>query len=130
MQALPESLSGEFTLTIEPRHTADALGNVGMAVLGTPYVVWMVEAAAYQAIKPYLEPGEGVAGVHVDCYHTAPAGVGTTATATARLVGRDRARLSYTFTVTAGGTELAHGSYESMVLPFEKLFSRIKKEEG
>jgi len=130
MQALPETLSGEFTLTIEPRHTADALGNVGMAVLGTPYVVWMVEAAAYSAIAPYLEPGEGVAGVHVDCYHTAPAGVGTTATATARLVGRDRARLSYTFTVTAGATELAHGSYESMVLPFEKLFSRMKKAEG
>ena len=45
MHALPESLMGEFTLLIEPRHTADALGNVGMAVLGTPYVVWMVEAA-------------------------------------------------------------------------------------
>jgi predicted thioesterase len=130
MHALPESLMGEFTLLIEPRHTADALGNVGMTVLGTPYVVWMVEAAAYQAIQSYMEPGEGVAGVHVDCYHTAPAGVGATVQATARLVGHDRARLSYTFTVTSGDTELAHGSYESMVLPLEKLFSRLKKEEG
>jgi fluoroacetyl-CoA thioesterase len=127
MQALPESLIGEFTLVIEAQHTADALGNKGMAVLGTPYVVWMVEAAAYSAIAPYLEPGEGVAGIHVDCYHTAPAGVGTTATATARLVGRDRARLSYTFIVRAGDAELAHGSYESMALPLEKMFARLKK---
>jgi predicted thioesterase len=127
MQALPESLIGEFTLVIEDQHTAHALGNKDMAVLGTPYVVWMVEAAAYTGVAPYLEPGEGVAGFHVDCYLTAPAGVGTTATATARLVGRDRARLSYTFTVTAGDTELAHGSYESMVLPLEKMFARLKK---
>ena len=127
MQALPESLIGEFTITVEPQHTAHALGNTDMTVLGTPYVVWLVEAAAYQAIQPYLEPGEGVAGVHVDCYHTAPAAVGTGVTAQARLVGRDRARLSYTFTVRAGDTELAHGSYESVVLPFEKLFARLKR---
>jgi fluoroacetyl-CoA thioesterase len=127
MQALPETLIGEFTLVVEAQHTADALGNTGMAVLGTPYVVWMVEAAAYQAIQPYLEPGEGVAGIHVDCYHTAPAAVGTSVTAQARLAGRDRARLSYTFTVRAGDTELAHGSYESMVLPLEKLFARLKQ---
>lgn len=129
MQALPESLIGEFTIVVAPQHTAHALGNTDMTVLGTPYLVWMVEAAAYRAIQPYLEPGEGVAGVHVDCYHTAPAAVGTEVIAQARLVGRDRARLSYTFTVRAGDTELGHGSYESVVLPFEKLFSKIKKEE-
>ncbi len=130
MQTLPDSLIGEFTLLIEAQHTAHALGNKDMAVLGTPYVVWMVEAAAYTAVAAYLEPGEGVAGIHVDCYHTAPAGVGATAIAQARLVGRDRARLQFAFTVTSGDTELAHGTYESIALPLEKMFAKLKKDEG
>jgi fluoroacetyl-CoA thioesterase len=125
MQDLPESLIGTFTLTIEPQHTADALGNAGMTVLGTPYVVWMVEAAAYQAIRAYLAPDEGVAGVHVNCYHIAPAAVGSVAVAEVRLAGRDRGRLRFTFEVTGSETRLAYGTYESIVLPWEKLRGKL-----
>src|SRR3954451_15652530 len=124
MQDLPETVIGTFTLIVEPQHTAHAMGNVGVEVLGTPTVVWMVEAAAYSGIQAYLEPGENVAGVHIDCYHVAPAAVGSTVTATATLTGRDRARLQYTFAVTLGPTVLAHGTYESFALPLEKLFRR------
>jgi predicted thioesterase len=124
MQAIPDNVIGTFTLRVEPRHTAAALGNVGVEVLATPYVVWMVEAAAYAGIQAYLDPGEGVAGIHIDCRHVAPAAVGSTVRAETRLVRRDRARLSYTFQVTGGDTLLAHGTYESFVLPLEKLFDR------
>jgi predicted thioesterase len=125
MQDVPDGVTGRFTLVVAAQHTAAALGNVGVEVLGTPYVVWMVEAAAYQGVQPYLDAGEGVAGIHVDCYHVAPAAVGSTAVATAHLVGRDRARLRFTFEVTGGETVLAHGTYESMILPLEKLFRRV-----
>ena len=124
MQNLPAELIGTFTLTVEPRHTAAALGNAGVEVLATPYVVWMVEAAAYRAVQPYLDAGEGVAGLHVDCYHVAPLAVGGTATATARLDVRDRARLHFTFEVTAGATILAHGTYDSIILPLAKILGR------
>src|SRR5438874_1020007 len=129
MRELPPGLTGTFTLTVERHHTADALGNLGVTVLATPYVVWMVEAAARTAIHPYLDPDEGVAGTHIDCYHTAPAAIGSIAVATVILERQDRARLTYTFRVTHGEKSLAHGTYESMVLPLAKLFERLKRED-
>src|SRR6476469_3062474 len=66
---MPLDLTGTFDLLVGQQHTAAAYGNPGMRVLATPIVVWMVEVAAYQALQPYLDAGEGVAGMHVDLHH-------------------------------------------------------------
>jgi hypothetical protein len=52
--------------------------------------------------------------------------VGSVAVAEARLVGRDRGRLRFTFEVSSPDARLAYGTYESMVLPWEKLRSKLQ----
>ena len=63
MKDIPPDLTGTFDLLVEEQHTAAAYGNTGMLVLATPIVLWMIEVAAYQAIQPYLDAGEGVGAV-------------------------------------------------------------------
>ncbi|HMA37870.1 MAG TPA: thioesterase, partial [Chloroflexia bacterium] len=85
MKDLPPELTGRFDLRVEAQHTAAAMGNTHMEVLATPYVVWMIEAAASRAVAPYLDDGEGAAGTQITLRHLAPTAVGRVAIATIRL---------------------------------------------
>ena len=127
MKELPAELEGTFDLVVGPEHTAEALGNEGMRVFGTPYVVWMVECAAYTATAAYLEPGEGIAGTHINLHHRAPTAIGHPVHAVARLVGRHGRRLRYEATVTADDQVIADGVYESAVVDMERMRARISQ---
>ena len=116
MKDIPPDLTGTFDLRVEEKHTAAAYGNPGMLVLATPIVVWMVEVAAYQAIQPYLEAGEGVAGTHIDLRHLAPTAIGRPVVAHARLTGRRGRRSTFACRVLSGDTLIGEGTYEHAII--------------
>jgi predicted thioesterase len=113
---IPPDLTGTFDLLVEQQHTAAAYGNTGMLVLATPIVLWMIEVAAYQAIQPYLDAGEGVAGTHIDLRHLAPTAIGRQAVAHARLTGRQGRRSTFACRVTSGDKVIAEGTYENAII--------------
>jgi fluoroacetyl-CoA thioesterase len=120
VQDIPPDLTGETELLVEERHTAAALGNTGMAVLGTPFVLLIIEQAAALAVWPYLAEGEGVAGTHIDLRHLAPTGVGR----------RERAgrRLRFSCVVTSGGQVVAEGLYESAVVDMARILATAQAQ--
>ena len=128
MKDLPPDLTGEFDLRVGPEHTANAMGNPGMGVLATPYVVWIIEAAAHSGVEPYLEAGEGVAGVHIDLRHLAPTAVGRQVHAVAHLLVLDGRRLTYRATVTSGGKVVAEGHYESVVVTLDRILAAAAQQ--
>ena len=124
MKEIPDTLTGTFSLLVETRHTADAMGNTGMGVLATPAVVLMIEAAAAQAVQPYLEEGEGIAGTHIDLHHLAPTAVGRRVEATVQLISRNGRRLHFSGVVESGGARVAEGEYESMIVILARVLAR------
>ncbi len=128
MKEIPAALSATFELLVGREHTADAMGNTGMGVLATPYVVLMVEAAAARAVQPYLEAGEGVAGTHIDLRHLAPTAVGRRAQATVHLTGREGRRLQFSAQVESGGQVVAAGTYASMIVVLARVLARAEAQ--
>jgi predicted thioesterase len=124
MTELPVGGIGTFDLVVGPEHTAAALGNNGMQVLGTPFVVWMIEVAAYRAMRPALAADEGIAGTAVNIRHLAPVAVGHTATATVQLTGESGRRRQFTARVESAGHLIAEGTYESAVVNLERMLGR------
>jgi predicted thioesterase len=120
---IPPDVTGTFDLLVEEQHTAAAYGNPGMMVLATPAVVWMIEVAAYQALQPYLEPGEGIAGTHIDLRHLAPTAIGRHAVAHARLTGRRGRRSTFACHVTSGATVIAEGTYENAIIDLGRILA-------
>ena len=116
MKDIPPDVTGTFDLLVEQQHTAAAYGNIGMLVLATPIVVWMIEVAAYQALQPYLDAGEGVAGTHIDLRHLAPTAIGRHAVAHVRLTGRHGRRSTFACQVRSGDKLIAEGTYENAVI--------------
>ena len=62
--------------------TAAALGSGGLPVFGTPYLVAMVENAAFAYLQQELPEGKSTVGTKVDMAHVSPSPVGMEVTVT------------------------------------------------
>ena len=56
------------TFVVEANHAID-FGPPAPAVLSTPSLIWHLEHAAIEALKPFLAPGEISLGTAIDIQH-------------------------------------------------------------
>src|SRR5207302_4570314 len=61
--------TAEVALTVTSDRTADVLGNPGVAVLATPFLIGLLEQAAGALIHPHLPPGASTGGTMVEMTH-------------------------------------------------------------
>jgi fluoroacetyl-CoA thioesterase len=61
MRQVPVGTTGSFTLVVRPEHLASNFKDTMLPpVLSTPVMILIMENAALNALKPYLEPGEAL----------------------------------------------------------------------
>ena len=77
MKEIPTGARGAYALHVEPYHLANSFkDSILPPVLSTPYLVLIMENAALNAIKQYLDPGESAVGTRVDIRHLVATPVG------------------------------------------------------
>ncbi len=84
---------------VEPRHTAHVLGNDGVMVLGTPFLLLFMELTSQYLIEKLEGAGTISVGISADFKHLAATAVGNFVTVTSILTEQDRKR--YAFDVSA-----------------------------
>lgn len=94
---LKPGVTAEATMTVTPDRTAEAMGNRGVRVLATPFVIGLLEGAAGAVLQPHLPPGAATVGTMVEMRHLAATPVGMTTRAKATLLETDGRR--YLFAV-------------------------------
>ena len=82
-----------LTWTVTDEMTAKRIGSAGSKILSTPNMVALMEDAALELAKDYLEEGQTTVGAEIHCRHLAPTPVGMKVTATARLRSIERRKL-------------------------------------
>src|SRR5262249_60727475 len=70
--------TAEVALTVDEAKTAHAMGNRGVHVFATPFVIGMLEDAAGAVMRPHFPPGAGSVGTIVQPTHLAPPPLGLT----------------------------------------------------
>jgi fluoroacetyl-CoA thioesterase len=102
---------------VTPELTADALGNPGVTVFATPFVINRLEHAAHAVMVPHLAPGAATVGTGVDVRHLAATPPGMRVRATAVLMETDGSR--YLFEVEAWDEveKIAEGRHERFMVP-------------
>ena len=94
MRQTPVGAKGSFSLLVQPEHLASRFKDAMLPpVLATPVMIMVMENAALNAIKAYLEPGESAVGTAVDIRHLAATRPGGWVTGEAE-VTRSRAAAS------------------------------------
>jgi len=99
-------------------------------VLATPWLLHVMETAAYHAILPHLDRGEASVGVAFDFEHLAPTPAGDTVVATAKVVAVEGTRITLEFEARDSHELVARGKHVRMVIDKHRFRQRLKKKGG
>ena len=126
MRPIPPGTKGTAMLLVQPEHLANRFKDVTLPpVLATPVMVLVMENAALNAVRPFLEPGESAVGIEVSVKHLAATPAGHQVRAEAEVVGVDGRRIAFTVTAHDETEEIGRGTHERMVVDVERLSRRL-----
>jgi len=131
MQSIPIGAAGSYSLVVAPEHLASRFKDTTLPpVLATPIMILIMENAALNAIKPYLEAGESALGTRVDVRHLAATPVGRQVTGEAKVTKVDGRRIEFAVRAADGNEEIGVGTHERVVIQLAKLAERMKAKFG
>jgi len=131
MHGIPVGAKRSFTLVVAPEHLANRFKDAMLPpVLATPIMVLVMENAALNAVRAYLEPGESALGTVVDIRHLAATPVGQHVTAEAEVTEVDGRRIVFAVTARDEVEEIGKGIHERMVVDLRRLTQRLDAKSG
>ena len=103
MKHIPLGARGSFSLLVQPEHLANRFKDAMLpAVFATPVMIMVMENAALNAIKPFLDPGESALGTRVDVRHLATTPAGRRVTGEAKVTHVDGRRIEFSIRAADG----------------------------
>jgi fluoroacetyl-CoA thioesterase len=127
MKSIPVGAAGSFSLLVAPEHLASRFKDVTLPpVLATPIMIMVMENAALNAIKPYLDAGESALGTRVDVRHLAATPAGRRVTGEAKVTHVDGRRIEFSVRAADGNEEIGVGTHERVVIELRRLTERMK----
>lgn len=131
MRPIQKGARGEFTLRVKPEHLANQFKDPLLPpVFSTPMMVLMMENAALNALRPFLEPGESAVGTVVNVHHLAATPVGQTVRAEAEVTAVDGRRVAFTVSARDEQEEIGRGTHERMVIDLKRFGARLAAKAG
>ena len=122
---LKPGATAEVTTTVGVDRTAHAMGNHGVHVFATPFVIGLLEDAAGAVLRPHLAPGAGTVGTMVEMKHLAATPVGMRVRARATLLETDGKRFLFAVEAWDERDKIAEGRHERFVVPdLQKFLAR------
>lgn len=129
MKQIPLGTTGTARLRVQLEHLADRFKDAMLPqVLATPVMILVMENAALNAIRPFLEPGESAVGIAVDVRHLAATPVGHEVRATAEVVGVDGKRIDFKVSARDNKEEIGTGSHRRIVIDLRSFNERLAKK--
>jgi fluoroacetyl-CoA thioesterase len=126
MDAIPVGAKGSFTLLVAPQHLANQFKDAMLPpVLATPVMIMIMENAALDAVRPFLDPSESAVGTVISVRHLAATPVGHRVRAEAEITKVEGRRIEFTVTASDETEEIGSGTHERMVVDRRRLSQRL-----
>jgi fluoroacetyl-CoA thioesterase len=111
MRVRPEHLANQFKDPMLPQ------------VLATPFMILIMENAALDAVRPFLEPGESAVGTAMNVRHLSATPVGHDVCAKAEVVKVDGKRIEFKVSARDDMEEIGKGTHQRTAIDL-RLFNR------
>jgi fluoroacetyl-CoA thioesterase len=129
MKPIPIGTRGSYAKTVGAADLASHLDPSLAAVLSTPTMAAMMEQAAIEAIKPFLDAGESSVGMTIEVSHTAATPPGHHARAEAEVTKADGRRLEFAVRAFDDVEQIGSGSHRRAVIDAGKFNDRLKAKQ-
>ncbi|HWX82409.1 MAG TPA: thioesterase family protein [Xanthobacteraceae bacterium] len=128
LSRITPGLIGTAEIVVGPEHTAPFVGSGRIAVLATPVMINIIEAASLAAVEHLLPPGHQSLGIHLDVSHVAATPVGLRVTATAEVVGLEGRTIKFRVEARDEIETIGGGSHERVVVSVERFDERVQRK--
>lgn len=125
---LKPGISNEITFPVTEDVTAKNVGSGTLDVLATPIMIARMEQAAWTAVAPHLEEGNGTVGTLMNAKHLSPTPVGMEVTCRAELTEADGRRLVFRVEARDAKGLVGEGIHERAIIQNERFLAKAKKK--
>ena len=125
---ITSGLTGTAQLLVGPEHTASFVGSGRIAVLATPVMINVIEAAALNAIEHLLPAGHQSLGIHLDVTHVAATPVGLLVTATAAVLRVEGRTITFVVEARDEVEAIASGIHQRVVVSVARFDERVQRK--
>jgi fluoroacetyl-CoA thioesterase len=127
MRPVPIGAMGSFTLVVTAAHLASNFKDAMLPpVLSTPVMIMVMENAALNALKPYLEPGESAVGTRIDIRHVAATPAGQRVNGEAEVTAVAGRRIEFIVRAFDEHEEIGAGTHERALVSLARVADRLK----
>ena len=128
LSRITPGLTGTAEIVVGPEHTAPFVGSGRIAVLATPVMINVIEAAALAAVEHLLPPGHQSLGIHLDVSHVAATPIGLRVTATAEVTGVEGRTIKFRVEARDEVEAIGGGTHERVVVSVERFDERVQRK--
>src|SRR5215469_11954386 len=121
-------LTGTTEIVVGREHTAPFVGSGRIAVLATPVMINLIEAAALAAIEHLLPAGHQSLGIQLDVSHTAATPVGLRVTATAEVTNVDGRIVTFRVAARDEFEPIGGGTHRRVVVSVARFDERVQRK--
>jgi fluoroacetyl-CoA thioesterase len=126
MRTIPVGAKGTYTLKVTPPHLASQFKDAALPpVFATPMMVTVMENAALNAVRDYLDAGESAVGTLVNVRHLAATPAGQTVTAEAVVTKVEGRRIWFDVIARDGIETIGDGTHERMVVDLARVAAKL-----
>jgi fluoroacetyl-CoA thioesterase len=126
-KSLASGVTGEYRHRVVTENLVSFRKPGAPPVLATPWLLHVMETAAYYAILPHLEEGEASVGVGFQFEHLAPTPAGDTVVATATITGVEGRRILLDFEARDSKQVVSRGKHVRAVIDKERFAHRLAR---
>jgi len=126
MKPVPIGSKGTFTKTVAAEDLASKLDASLAAVMSTPTMIAMMELAAMDAVRPYLDAGESSVGMAIEVQHAAATPPGHRVRAEAEVTKCEGRRLELAVRAFDETEQIGSGVHRRAVVDAAKFNERLK----
>jgi fluoroacetyl-CoA thioesterase len=121
-------LTGTAEIVVGPEHTAPFVGSGRIAVLATPVMINLIEAAALAAVEHLLPAGHQSLGIQLDVSHTAATPIGLRATATAEVTEVQGRTIAFRVAAHDEFEPIGGGTHRRVVVSVPRFDERVQRK--
>lgn len=124
--------TGMLTWSVDASMIITLGGDSRATVFSTPNMILLMERAAREALRPFLEPTEESVGIEVNIQHLGGAPLGATVHGSANVIAIDGRRVTFEVEAWAGNRQIGRGTHSRSIVLISRLIenlARLSNEE-
>jgi predicted thioesterase len=126
LSRIEPGLTGTAELVVGREHTAPHVGSGAVAVLATPVMINLMEAAALAAIEALLPAGYQSLGIHLEVRHFAATPVGLRLMAAAEVMAVEGRTIAFRVEARDERERVGEGTHQRVVVDVARFDQRVR----